>query len=102
MAMSIRTPNPSLPDNIFEMFNMRGRVVIITSGSAGIGYQVARRLAEAGANVALWYNQSTQAENLAASIAQDFGVVAKAYRCDVQDLELVSSHFTSINLDEEG
>lgn len=69
---------------------MHGRVVIITGGSGGIGYQVSRGLAEAGANVALLYKQSAQAENLAATIARDFGVTAKAYRCDVQDFSQVS------------
>jgi len=86
---TIRRPNPPVSDSIFEMFSMRGRVVIITGGSGGIGYQAARGLAEAGANVALWYSQSTQAEDLAATIARDFGVMAKAYRCDVQDFNQV-------------
>lgn len=86
---AIRRSNPPVSDSIFEMFNMRGRVVITTGGSGGIGYQVARGLAEAGANVALWYNQSAQAEDLAATIARDFGVAAKAYRCDVQDFNQV-------------
>lgn len=86
---TIRRTNPPVSDSIFEMFNMHDRVVIITGGSGGIGYQVARGLAEAGANIALWYNQSTQAEDLAATIARDFGVTAKAYRCDVQDFNQV-------------
>lgn len=86
---TIRRPNPPVSDSIFEMFSMRGRVVIITGGSGGIGYQVSRGLAEAGANVALWYNQSIQAKDLAATIARDFGIAAKAYRCDVQDFNQV-------------
>ncbi|BCR82685.1 uncharacterized protein ACHE_10087S [Aspergillus chevalieri] len=88
---TIRRPNPPVSDSIFEMFSMRGRVVIITGGSGGIGYQVSRGLAEAGANVALWYNQSIQAKDLAATIARDFGIAAKAYRCDVQDFNQVKS-----------
>lgn len=86
---TVRRPNPSLSDSIFAMFNMRDKVVIITGGAGGIGYQVSRALAEAGANVALWYNKSTEAEQLAATIAKDFGVTAKAYRCDIQDFTQV-------------
>lgn len=86
---SIRRPNPSLPDSVFDMFNMRGRVVIITGGSGGIGYQIGRAVAEAGANVALWYDRSTQTEQLAATLASDFGITTKAYKCSVQNFDQV-------------
>ena len=89
---SIRHPNPSLPDSVFDMFNMRGRVVIITGGSGGIGYQIGRAVAEAGANVALWYERSTQTEQLAATLASDFGINAKAYKCSVQNFDQVCSN----------
>lgn len=89
--MAIRRPTPTLPDSVFDMFSMRGRVVIITGGAGGIGYQVSRALAEAGANVAIWYNQSTQAEQLAVTIASEFGVKVKAYQCNVEDFDQVCS-----------
>lgn len=37
---------------------MKGKVVIITGAADGLGYAVAESMAEAGANVALWYNSS--------------------------------------------
>ena len=86
---SIRRPSPLLPDSVFDMFNMRGRVVIITGGSGGIGYQIGRAVAEVGANVALWYDRSTQTEQLAAALASDFGITAKAYKCSVQNFDQV-------------
>lgn len=86
---SVRRPNPTLPDSVFKMFSMQGKVVIITGGSGGIGYEVARGLAEAGANVALWYHKSSQGEQLAASLEKDFGVKAKAYKCSVQNFDEV-------------
>ncbi|KAJ5651702.1 hypothetical protein N7507_009128 [Penicillium longicatenatum] len=58
---SIRRSDPTLSDSIFQMFEMHGKSVIITGGTGGIGYHVARGLAEAGANVALWYHNSSQA-----------------------------------------
>ncbi|KAB8255193.1 L-xylulose reductase [Aspergillus pseudonomiae] len=88
---SIRWPNPTLPDSVFKMFDMHGKVVIITGGSGGIGYQVGRALAEAGADVALWYNNSSEAEDRAATIAQDFGVKCKAYKCSVQNFNEVEA-----------
>jgi sorbose reductase len=43
-------PMPKLPGSVMEMFNMKGRVAIITGASGGIGYEAARALAEAGCN----------------------------------------------------
>jgi enoyl-[acyl-carrier-protein] reductase (NADH) len=37
------------------MFSMKGKVVSITGGAGGIGFEVARAMAEAGADVAIWY-----------------------------------------------
>lgn len=49
--VSIRAPNPPVEDSVFKMFRMDGKTVIITGGAGGIGYEIARGLAEAGANV---------------------------------------------------
>ncbi|KAF3028662.1 hypothetical protein E8E15_010703 [Penicillium rubens] len=88
---SIRRPNPTLSDSVFEMFQMHGKVVIITGGTGGIGYQIARGLAEAGANIAIWSHKSSQGEQLATSLEKDFGVKAKAYKCSVQNFDEVQA-----------
>jgi len=46
-------PSPTLSDSVMKMFDMTGKVAIVTGGSGGIGYEAARGLAEAGANVSL-------------------------------------------------
>lgn len=46
-------PSLALSDSVMKMFDMTGKVVIVTGGSGGIGYEAARGLAEAGANVSL-------------------------------------------------
>jgi sorbose reductase len=50
---SIRRPDPPLENSVFKMFRLDGRTIIITGGAGGIGYEIARGLAEAGANVRL-------------------------------------------------
>lgn len=49
-------PFPDTPSNVVEQFKMTGKVVVVTGAADGIGYAVAEGMAEAGANVAMWYN----------------------------------------------
>ena len=51
---SIRNPNPPVEDSVFKSLRLDGRTVIITGGCGGIGYEIARGLAEAGANVRIF------------------------------------------------
>lgn len=87
---SIRRPNPVLPDSVFKMFDMAGKVVIVTGGSGGIGYEVAKGLAEAGADVALFYKTSPNADQLAAELVASYNVKSKAYKCAVESFHKVS------------
>lgn len=49
-------PFPDTPSNVFEQFNMKGKVVVVTGAGDGIGLAVAEAMAEANASVAFWYN----------------------------------------------
>lgn len=87
--------DPGAP--VLSHFSLAGKTAIVTGGCRGIGVEVARGLAEAGAKVAITY--SSTAPDEASRIAQDLshsgnGVVVKAYRCDVKskaDVEAVVS-----------
>ncbi|KAJ0108274.1 L-xylulose reductase [Diaporthe amygdali] len=84
---STRAPNPPVQDSVFKQFRLDGRTVIVTGGAGGIGYEIARGLAEAGANLALWYHSSSKAEKLGATIAQEFGVKVQTYKVDVRQYD---------------
>lgn len=59
---------------VLPLFSLKGRTAIISGAGAGIGLAVARALAEAGANVAIWYNSNKKAIDRAAEIEKQFGV----------------------------
>ena len=62
-----------------RMFDLSGRVAIVTGGSSGLGEAVARTLAEAGAKVAVTARRQERLEPL----AKDIGGLAVA--CDLLD-----------------
>lgn len=82
-------PTPSLPSNVMDMFSMKNKVVAISGAGAGIGFATAEAMAEAGADVAIWYNSNKQAVEKAEQLAKRTGVRVKAYQCGVTDYQAV-------------
>lgn len=82
-------PVPNTPSNVLEQFKLSGRVAIITGGADGIGLAVAEAYAEAGANVALWYNSNKAAITRAEELAKQHNIKAKAYQVEVSQPEKV-------------
>ena len=67
-----------------QLFDLTGRVAIITGGSIGLGRQMAEALAEAGANLVLCARKKERCEE-AAHEMEKLGVRALAVGCDVKD-----------------
>lgn len=59
---------------VMPLFNLTERTAIVSGAGAGIGLQVAQALAEAGANVAIWYHGNKKALDRAAEIEKRYGV----------------------------
>jgi NAD(P)-dependent dehydrogenase (short-subunit alcohol dehydrogenase family) len=67
-----------------QLFDLTGRVAIITGGSIGLGRQMAEALAEAGANLVLCARKKERCEEAAHTLGK-LGVRALALGCDVKD-----------------
>ena len=68
---------------MLPQFSLAGKVVAVTGGARGIGLEVVRGMAEAGADVALLYTCSSDAGESAAKIAKDTGRRVQPYQSDV-------------------
>jgi len=65
--------------------DLHGRVSFVTGAARGIGRACAEALAQAGASVAVVDLDGAGAQRTAQEIAAQFGVLARAYACDVRD-----------------
>lgn len=83
-------------DKAFPLFSLKGKTAIVSGAGAGIGLAVAQALAEAGANVAIWYNSNKKALQRAEDIEKQYGVKCKAYQVNVTDAKHVDDSITEI------
>jgi NAD(P)-dependent dehydrogenase (short-subunit alcohol dehydrogenase family) len=70
--------------NVKKLFDLTGRVAIITGGSIGLGRQMAEGLAEMGANLVLCARKKERCEQAAGEL-QKLGVKTLALGCDVKN-----------------
>ncbi len=69
---------------------LAGSTAVVTGASRGIGRAIAMRLAEAGAEVALWARDQQALRSVAAEITAAHGKHARAIVVDVTDSDAVS------------
>jgi NAD(P)-dependent dehydrogenase (short-subunit alcohol dehydrogenase family) len=76
----------------YQPFDLTGKVALITGGNSGIGLGMARAIAEAGADVAIW--GTNPAKNAAAKAhLEHTGRKILALECDVGDEQAVEAAF---------
>jgi NAD(P)-dependent dehydrogenase (short-subunit alcohol dehydrogenase family) len=73
-----------------DLFDLSGRVAIVTGGGRGIGRQMATALAELGADVVVCSRKLDRCEEAAAQLA-GLGVRALALACDAREPEQVEA-----------
>lgn len=92
------TKAPKLSSNVMDLFSLKGKVASVTGSSGGIGYAVAEAYAQAGADVAIWYN-SNPADDKAKYLSDTYGVRAKAYKANIGDADDVERVIGQIEKD---
>ena len=72
------------------MFNLKGRVAVITGASSGLGSQMARGFAEAGADLVILARRMERLEELKVELEQK-GVRVLPVKCDVTSTEDINN-----------
>jgi 3-oxoacyl-(acyl-carrier-protein) reductase len=101
---SVREQTWEQPDlSSFRLLS--GKKALVTGGSRGIGRATVLALAEAGAEVAINYQQCAEAAEHVCDVAQTFGVRAATYKADISReeesarmIDAVLSDFGSVDI----
>jgi NAD(P)-dependent dehydrogenase (short-subunit alcohol dehydrogenase family) len=79
-----------------DIFKLDGRVALITGGNRGLGFAIAKALAEAGASVVVTSRQEERALESAAALAGATGKSAMGLAVDVTDPEQIERMIQSV------
>lgn len=79
-----------------DLWRLDGRRAVVTGAARGFGAAIARRLAEAGARVAVSDRRADEAEQTAARIAAETGADCWGCPVDVTDEDSVAALFDSV------
>ena len=82
-------------------FDLTGQVAVVTGASTGLGVQMAKALASQGANIVCLARRKNLVDEVAASIAEEYGVKAIGVACDITDTQRVHDAITEV-MDEFG
>lgn len=72
-----------------EYFDLKGNVAVVTGASTGLGVQMAKALANQGANVVFVARREELIQANAEEVAKEYGVETLACKCDITNTENV-------------
>lgn len=82
------------------MENMKGKTLVITGATKGIGEAIATKFASKGVNIAFTYNSNKEtADALAAKWESEYGVKARAYPLNILETDEFKPLFEAIDAD---
>ncbi|KAL6900577.1 hypothetical protein GGI43DRAFT_53100 [Trichoderma evansii] len=94
--------SPPADNGVMSLFSLKGKTAIISGAGGGIGLAAAKAFAEAGANVAIWYNTNEEAIDKAAGIERAFNVKCRAYQVNVTSYDEVEIAMEKVIKDFDG
>lgn len=74
-----------------NLFDLTGQVAVVTGASGGLGVQMAKALANQGANIVLMARRKELLEKHAAAIAEEYGVQTLPIVCDITNTEQIKN-----------
>jgi NAD(P)-dependent dehydrogenase (short-subunit alcohol dehydrogenase family) len=77
-----------------NFFDLTGHVALVTGGNGGIGLGMAKGLAAAGADIAIWGTNEAKNAKATAEL-EELGAKVAAFRCDVGDEDQVDATFAA-------
>lgn len=82
------------------MSNMKGKTLVITGATKGIGQAIAERFASEGVNVAFTYNSNAETANVLANEWESkYGIKARAYPLNILEPDEFKPLFEAIDAD---
>ncbi|HEX5330748.1 enoyl-ACP reductase [Sulfuricurvum sp.] len=82
------------------MSNMKGKTLVITGATKGIGQAIAEKFAQQGVNIAFTYNSNAETANvLAQEWESKYGVKARAYPLNILEPDEFKPLFEAIDAD---
>jgi len=67
---------------VLELFDLRGKVSVVTGGGRGLGYAMAEGLAEAGSDLVICSRKEANCREAAQSL-EKLGIAARGVKCDI-------------------
>ncbi|MDQ1298282.1 MAG: 7-alpha-hydroxysteroid dehydrogenase [Campylobacterota bacterium] len=82
------------------MTNMKGKTLVITGATKGIGQAIAEKFAQNGVNIAFTYNSNAEtAAVLAQELESKYGIKARAYPLNILETDEFKPLFEAIDTD---
>ncbi|MCF0115269.1 MAG: SDR family oxidoreductase [Erysipelotrichaceae bacterium] len=77
-------------------FDLKGQVALVTGCSGGLGVQMAKALANQGANIVAIARRKELLDKVCEEISAEYGVETLAIKCDITDTEMVENMIDEI------
>lgn len=93
----------NLPHNyeapVLDLFSLKGKVAVVVGGARGIGLEISKAYAQAGADVAIIFCNTREAHERAKEISNEYGTRVQAFESDVRVRDTIAKTIQQITSD---